>query len=277
MGQTMQQALTQALSALPIQLPTRNSFKHRSACLRDTPDARDVLYAPTTAGVQTPLPEAVDLRPLCPPVYDQGSLGNCSGNAIAALMEFDLMRAKRDAFVPSRLFIYYNERVREGTVKADAGACMRTGIKTVVKLGAPSEEVWPYDPARVFTQPPASAYLAARTDLVRSYARVGQTLPVMQACLAEGYPFLFWFGCFPGLDLPQTYATGHIPMPGPGETRDGAHFMVVVGYDNASRTFLVRNSWGTGWGAGGYGTVGYDHMLSPELACDFWMIQDVTG
>ena len=274
MGQTMQQALTQALNRAPMTLPTRNRFRRSNGCVRDTPDARDAMYAPPASLDGGSLPEMVDLRPMCPPVYDQGVLESCSGNAIAALMEFDQMRlGAEEIYVASRLFIYYNERVLEGTVKKDAGACIRTGIKTVVKLGAPHEPVWPYDPAKVFTQPPASAYLAARLDKVKSYARVGQTLPMMQACLAEGYPFLFWFGCYAGLDLPGTVATGDIPMPGPGETRDGAHFMVVVGYDNATRRFLIRNSWGTEWGDKGYGTVGYEHMLSPEMACDFWTVR----
>jgi hypothetical protein len=45
-----------------------------------------------------------------------------------------------EAFTPSRLFIYYNERVIEGTVAHDAGAQIRDGIKAVAKLGAPPED-----------------------------------------------------------------------------------------------------------------------------------------
>src|SRR5207248_878049 len=85
----------------------------------DLPDHRDKIYsAPFLHAAQ--LPPSVDLRSGCPPVYDQGQLGSCTGNAIAAAIEFDQMKQKvADVFVPSRLFIYYNERVMEGTVGQD--------------------------------------------------------------------------------------------------------------------------------------------------------------
>ena len=69
------------------------------------------------------IPPSIDLRPQCPPVYDQGRVGNCTANAIAGAMEFDLRKQKMRPFLtPSRLFIYYNERAIEGTVGSDAGA-----------------------------------------------------------------------------------------------------------------------------------------------------------
>jgi C1A family cysteine protease len=70
--------------------------------------------------------------------------------------------------------------------------------------------------------------------------------------------------------------TGVIPMPGPTEQKDGGHAMLIVGYNNADRTFLVRNSWGTEWGQQGYGTMPYDYILSPTLTWDLWTIRSVT-
>ncbi len=252
--------------------PNRGSY----GCSPDAPDDRDILYVPPATGQHASLPDSVDLRPLCPPIYAQGQLESCSGNAIAAVIQFCQMQLKKEVFVPSALFIYYNERVLEGTIRQDAGARIRDGIKTVVKLGVPPDSVWPYDAANLFRQPPASAYIAARRDLVRTYSRVGQTLPLMQACLAEGFPFVFRFACYPSLDSDETARTGVIPMPGPNEVDDGGHCMVVVGYNNADRTFLIRNSWGTDWGMQGYGTMSYDYLLSPNLTCDLWTIRGVT-
>jgi hypothetical protein len=37
----------------------------------------------------------------------------------------------------------------------------------------------------------------------------------------------------------------------------GGHFMLVVGYDDAQSAWICKNSWGSGWGAGGYVLVGY--------------------
>src|SRR5206468_6179120 len=114
----------------------------------DLPDHRDFLYAAPVAMLRA-LPTRVDLRRQCPPIYDQGQLGSCTANAIGGAIEFDQMKqALPDVFVPSRLFIYYNERVIEGTVDDDAGAMIRDGIKSVARQGAPHETVWPYTIAK---------------------------------------------------------------------------------------------------------------------------------
>src|SRR5476649_2624939 len=72
----------------------------------DLPDQRDQRYAAPLADLGD-LPASVDLRPHCPPVYDQGQLGSCTANAIAGALEFDqIKQSLDDVFVPSRLFIY---------------------------------------------------------------------------------------------------------------------------------------------------------------------------
>lgn len=69
----------------------------------DLPDHRDHLYA-APQPVQAKLSKKVDLRPSCPPVFDQGELGSCTANAIAASHEFDQMKQKKpQIFTPSRL------------------------------------------------------------------------------------------------------------------------------------------------------------------------------
>jgi len=72
-----------------------------------------------------------------PPPYDQGQLGSCTANAIAGALEFDQIKQSLKEFTPSRLFIYYNERVIEHTVGTDSGAQIRDGIKSVGKMETP--------------------------------------------------------------------------------------------------------------------------------------------
>ena len=102
----------------------------------DIPDGRDLMFA-APPEVVTQLPPKVDLRDQCPDVYDQGQLGSCTANSIAGALEFDQMKQKEQPFTPSRLFIYYNERVIEGTVDSDSGAQIRDGVKSVNQQGAP--------------------------------------------------------------------------------------------------------------------------------------------
>src|SRR6476469_7450575 len=94
----------------------------------DLPDQRDVFFS-APAPMLASLPASVDLRPQCPPVYDQGQLGSCTANAIGGAIQFHQMKQGIPNFTPSRLFIYYNERVIEGTVSSDSGAMIRDGIK----------------------------------------------------------------------------------------------------------------------------------------------------
>ncbi len=43
----------------------------------------------------------------------------------------------------------------------------------------------------------------------------------------------------------------------PSNTLQGAHFALVIGYDDGLGAWLVKNSWGTSWGSGGFGWIGY--------------------
>lgn len=242
----------------------------------DLPDQRDFHFAAPQM-VQAALPPAVDLRPQCPPVYDQGQLGSCTGNGVAGAIQFDALKeGLADTSTPSRLFIYYNERVIEGTVKSDAGAQIRDGIKTVAKSGACDETLWPYDITKFATKPSAAAYKAALNQRAIAYSRVAQTLAHMKGCLASGYPIVFGFTVYSSFEGSDVASTGVVPMPAANEAVLGGHCVVAVGYDDASQRFTIRNSWGTGWGMSGYATMPYTYLLSPSLASDFWMVSSTS-
>jgi C1A family cysteine protease len=266
-------------SALPLaKLSIRKASEHGGyGWARDLPDARDFIYAAPLIRFPQGLPSAIDLRSECPPVYDQGQLGSCTANGIAGAIEFDQAKQGTKEFTPSRLFIYYNERVMEGTVNQDSGAQVRDGIKSVATLGAPPETEWPYNIQEFAQQPPTVAYTDAKLDLVSSYARVAQNLAQMQGCLAEGYPFVFGFTAYESFESTTVAETGIVPMPASGETVVGGHCVVAVGYDDTTRTFIIRNSWGTGWGLKGYCTMPYEYLLNSQLASDFWTLRSVTG
>jgi C1A family cysteine protease len=235
--------------------------------------------APVTA--LAALPPKVDLRGTCPKtVYDQGQLGSCTANAIAGSIEFDFIKQKAtEPFTPSRLFIYYNERALEGTVNQDSGAQIRDGVKSVNKLGAPPEPLWPYsdkNPGPFKKKPPARVYKVAAKHKVTAYQRVARVLAQLKGCLAAGYPFVFGFTVYDSFESEQVAKTGKVDMPGPEENVLGGHAVLAVGYDDSSQRFIVRNSWGPNWGMGGYFTMPYAYLLDPNLSDDFWTIRVVA-
>ena len=178
----------------------------------DLPDHRDHLYAAPPVWLKK-LPPQVDLRNQCPMVYDQGQLGSCTANAIAAAIEFERIKQGLHDFIPSRLFIYYNERVMEGTVASDSGAEIRDGIKSVAAQGACPESEWPYDITQFATEPTDQCYQDAIKDKVVQYSRVSHVLNQMKGCLASGYPFVFGFTVYESFESPEVAQSGIYRCP----------------------------------------------------------------
>ncbi|SDJ08365.1 xylellain. Cysteine peptidase. MEROPS family C01A [Frankineae bacterium MT45] len=268
-------------------MASTSSNAARLGWVRDLPDARDHIFtAPRISTIV--LPASVDLRPQCPPVYDQEQIGSCTANAIGGAFEFELLKQQLPDFMPSRLFIYYNERAMEHNIGSDSGAQIRDGIKSVHKLGVCSEPDWPYDgtPANpdgtwpagdpAGKKPPASCYTSALQNRATSYQRVVATEQQLRGCLAAGYPFVFGFTVYESFESAEVAKTGIVPMPAPNENVIGGHAVMAVGYDDSVQRFIVRNSWGTGWGDGGYFHMPYAYLTDNGLASDFWTIRVVT-
>ncbi len=249
----------------------RTSGKAGYGWVPDLPDHRDTLYG-VVRPIPPTLPPSADLRPTCSPVEDQGNLGSCTGNALAGAVEYLEKHDKVRFENISRLFIYYNERVIEHTVKEDAGAMIRDGIKTLVKQGACSETTWPYVASKFAVKPSPTAYKEGLDHQVTAYARL-QTTDEMRACLAQGFPFVFGFSVYESFESAQVAKTGIVSMPKRNEKQVGGHAVLAVGYDDAAQRFIVRNSWGPRWGIKGYFTMPYAYLADRNLSDDFWTIR----
>lgn len=253
----------------------RRKPKHFHGWIPDLPDHRDLHFLAPPKILRN-LPKRVDLRPSCPPIYKQAPLNSCTAHAIAAAIQFDQIKEfRRELFRPSRLFIYYNERAIEHSIRSDSGAQIRSGIKSVAKKGVCPEHLWPYRPRKFRHKPTRKSYQEAAKHPSVTYYRVPRALNQLKACLASGYPFVFGFTVYESFHSKKAARTGRGEMPAKRDKVIAGHAVVAVGYDDEQRRFIVRNSWGAKWGMRGYFTMPYDYLTNYHLAEDFWTIRVV--
>jgi C1A family cysteine protease len=239
---------------------------------KDLPDPRDPRY---TAPKGVIVPRHVDLRAGCSAVEDQSDLGSCTANALVGALEFLELKDGVKFGDFSRLMVYYNERVVEGTINEDGGAMIRTGVKVLHTQGVCYEPTWPYDISKFAVKPPARAYAEAKEHCITSYEKIYDTDQIF-ACLASGYPISFGFAVFECMKSEETARAGILTMPKPNEEMLGGHAVLMVGYDMDKNVLIVKNSWGPTWGDYGYFYMPFGYV--EEGYCDdFWTIRKGTG
>jgi C1A family cysteine protease len=191
----------------------------------------------------------------------------------------------------SRLFEYYNARLLEGTTSEDSGATIRDTITAAVKYGVANESLWAYDVTKFTVKPPQAAYTEAALHLVTSYHSIANgDLASIKAAIIAGYGVEFGFDVYSSFLSDAVANTGIVPVPNTQtETLEGGHAVVIVGFDDTTQMFLVRNSWGTDWGllqtgnaapkfggqpitAPGYFLMPYAYVGNTSLSSDFWVV-----
>jgi C1A family cysteine protease len=237
---------------------------------KSPPDERDYFYKVVKP---VKLPASVDLRPGISKTFDQGALGSCVAHGVGSLDKFVKEKQNHRPFDPSRLFIYYEGRKLEGTIDEDSGLYVRDGMKVINKMGAPGEHLWPYDISKFTQKPPKNAYINAATNQSIIYSQVPQTLTALKGCLAEGYPFTFGFEVYEYFESWEMQITGILKVPTADEQYLGGHCVLCVGYNTATKRFLVLNSWGEDWGLKGYFWMPNAYMTDWNLVSDIWTIR----
>jgi len=239
------------------------------------------------------LPSKVDFRVACPPVFDQGDLGSCTANAGVATY----MMLKKTNVELSRLFLYFKERMIEGTTEEDAGATMRTIGKALNTYGVCTETIWPYVKFNFNVNPPCIADEDAATHKIVSYKKLSSITQVKQYLAQNNLPVMIGIDVYTSFESDAVAKTGVVPMPDTiNEELLGGHAIAIVGYDdNFGKTqrsggilsklfdkltgadeeddgyFIVRNSWGADWGDEGYFYLPYEFVR--KHAYDIWVLE----
>ncbi|MCX7193324.1 MAG: cysteine protease [Proteobacteria bacterium] len=248
---------------------------------------RRMANAPTLA-------TSADLRAWCSPVENQQSLGSCTAHAGVGMVEYFERRAFGKHIDASRLFLYKSTRnlMKE---TGDTGGYLRNTMEALVLFGVPPEEYWPYDVSQFDTEPSAFLYSFGQNYQALKYYRLDPTgttnvalLKTIKTNLASGLPSMFGFTVYSSYTQASVANKGAIPYPTAREKIVGGHAIMAVGYDDnlvskntnagavaTKGALLIRNSWGAGWGDGGYGWLPYEYVLK-GLATDWWTLISAT-
>ena len=243
------------------------------------------------------VPNGRDLRSTMPPIQNQWNLGSCTANACACLFDAHLIAHGVLTVRPSRLFIYYYARILGGQdLKADDGASIRNGMKSMAQYGVPPEITWGYIPSMHTVEPPAIVRAIAEKHQMLRYVALVEPDDICQPDLLNqiriqlhaGRPIVFGTYVYKGIET-VSLGNPNIPFPVAGEAPIGAHAMVIVGYDNSRKitnpkdgkstygAFLVRNSWGSLWGELGYCWMPYKYLVSKDnkQMFDLWVLLEI--
>lgn len=240
--------------------------------------------------VPAKLPASMDLRAWCSPIENQLNLGSCTAHAGVGMIEYCERRAYGKHIDASRLFLYKATRdLLKWT--GDTGAFLRTTMEAMVLFGTPPESYWPYVVANYDIEPSAFLYSLGQNYQALKYFRLdpaGTTKPALLAAIKAnlvcGLPSMFGFTVYNSINQASASNHGAIPYPVATDKVAGGHAIMAVGYNDSVKiknaapkatattgALLIRNSWGSGWGDGGYGWLPYDYVLH-GLATDWWAL-----
>jgi hypothetical protein len=202
------------------------------------------------------VPSSKDLRAPWWKVGDQGATGSCVGWATAdSVLRWHFVKAKRitDKEVLSPRFVWMASKetdpfnTRPTTFIENEGTSLKAALDIARKFGVVKDSALPFASGKLWPGDAKTFYALASQLKAAAYVNLGTNLTAWRTWLATNGPILT------RLDVDDTWqgvgTNGNLDDYKP-ETQQGGHAVALVGYKPGR--FIVRNSWGTGWGDKGY-------------------------
>lgn len=202
------------------------------------------------------------------PVVDQGNCGSCWAFAATAALESNVMIATGKSI----------DRAEQILVSCSgAGSCsggyVDAASNYIRNTGLPPESYYPYTATNGACSTAANGW-QSNTSAITSWHYVGNTTsPTVDQIKNELVTYgplvttmdvyTDFFSYRSGI---YKYVTGHL---------EGGHAILIVGYDDVDQCFIVKNSWGSGWGEAGYFKIAYSQLSRPVYFGD-WTIAYYT-
>lgn len=252
-------------------LPAAAQEKATGLILADPSAYQSVPLAPTL--LHGTLPTSYDLSSNFPEPGDQGGQSSCTAWAVAYALKSYQERVERNWSLGSQDHLFspsyiYNQ-LHSG--QCHAGTSIMDALNLVRMQGVASLADFPYDARTCSALPSPQTKQAAEPFAVAEWRRVNvQDEVEVKTQIFSGIPVVIGMivdNAFQNLQRGSIYTS-------PDNIDQGAHAMVVVGYDDNLRAFKVINSWGASWADGGFGWVGYSAFKS--LVREGYTVPDIV-
>lgn len=240
-----------------------SSFSTKRFILNCSPSARpeddwtfeDAISAGVVSLAAAP-PSKKDLRASWWKIDNQGGTGACVGFATAyGVLRWHYVTAGRlsKSQKPSARFIWMANKETDEitsyptTFIETSGTQTKLALNVARKYGCVTDADLPMS-GKLSMLTRAAFYAKAAPFRISSFHNLGRDLKDWRSWIANQGPILTRLGVDRTWDQATTTG-GNLATYLPHTVR-GGHAVCLVGYTKSY--FIVRNSWGTGWGAGGF-------------------------
>ena len=205
---------------------------------------------------------SIDLRDGFTPIKDQGLIGACTVFSITSIFEYILKNSGQNTDL-SESFVYYNVRHKEKNEHKDTGSSFQDVIMSIGNMGICTETLHPYSKG-LSEQPTDEAYADGRKRRILKALNVKIAEDDIKSAIQEGYPVAISLRIYDSFNT----TAGFVRRPTAAEIESADfsyHAMVIVGYTDDTKHFVVRNSWGEHFGDKGYCYIPYSYICDPDL------------
>jgi C1A family cysteine protease len=212
--------------------------------------------------------QSVDLRNYFNNIKNQGQQGSCLAFALTSIYEYILKNNNVNEIDLSEAFLYYNSRKKVGEENEDNGSRLLYAIDSLAEYGICLERMCQYNENIFNLKPDEDAYEDALQRRVKKALNINGNIDDIKSALSDGYPVAVSLGIYPSFG---GNGLGFVSLPSEEEiakadsTSNYRHAMVITGYDDDKKFFVVRNSWGTDFGDNGYCYIPYSYITHEKL------------